>query len=53
MALRSCAGMVEAGKQFRRVNGRSPRNGLPTAHDRHAAAATATAHGHKETVTVA
>jgi putative transposase len=54
MALRSCAaGMVEAGKQFRRVNGRLHRKALPTAHDRHLAAATASAHRHKEAVTVA
>ena len=45
MALRWCAaGMVEAGKQFRRVNGRLHLPGLRTALQRHVGTVTTTCH---------
>jgi hypothetical protein len=54
MALRWCAaGMVEAGKQFRRVNGHLHLPALRDALDRHVAAATVSATRQNEPVTVA
>ena len=54
MALRWCAaGMVEAGKQFRRVNGHLHLPALRTALQRHVATATATSVRHHEPVTAA
>jgi putative transposase len=50
MALRWCAaGMVEAGKQFRRVNGHLHLRALPTALERHAAADNVTTNEHNHT----
>ena len=54
MALRWCAaGMVEAGKQFRRVNGHLHLPALRTALDRQVAAKNVVATGHNETVNAA
>jgi putative transposase len=54
MALRWCAaGMVEAGKQFRRVNGHLHLPALRAALDEHVAAQTVGAVGHDETVIAA
>ena len=54
MALRWCAaGMGEAGKQFRRVNGHLHLPALRTALDRHAAAQTVGTAGHSEPVIAA
>jgi putative transposase len=54
MALRWCAaGMIEAGKQFRRVNGRLHLPALRTALDRHVADENVGATGHNETVNAA
>ena len=54
MALRWCAaGMVEAGKQFRRVNGHLHLPALQTALQRHVATATAGSVRHHEPVTAA
>lgn len=54
MALRWCAaGMVEAGKQFRRVNGHLHLPALRTALDRHVAAKNVVPTGHNETVNAA
>jgi putative transposase len=54
MALRWCAaGMVEAGKQFRRVNGHLHLPWLRTALDRHVAAETVGAACHDQTMTAA
>jgi putative transposase len=54
MALRWCAaGMVEAGKQFRRVNGHLHLPALRAALDRHVAAKNVVATGHNETVNAA
>jgi putative transposase len=50
MALRWCAaGMVEAGKQFRRVNGHLHLRALRTALKRHVAADNATTNEHNHT----
>lgn len=54
MALRWCAaGMLEAGKQFRRVNGHLHLPALRTALDRHVAAKNVVPTGHNETVNAA
>ena len=54
MALRWCAaGMVEAGKQFRRVNGHLHLRTLRTALERHVAAENVVANRHNGTVTAA
>jgi putative transposase len=54
MALRWCAaGMVEAGKQFRRVNGHLHLPALRTALERHVASETVGAGRHTDTVTAA
>jgi hypothetical protein len=54
MALRWCAaGMIEAGKQFRRVNGHLHLPSLRTALDRHVATKTVSATRHHEPVTAA
>jgi transposase-like protein len=54
MALRWCAaGMVEAGKQFRRVNGHLHLKTLRAALDRHIAVENAGLHRHNHTVTAA
>lgn len=54
MALRWCAaGMIEAGKQFRRVNGHLHLPALRTALQRHVATETAGAPCHNQTVTAA
>lgn len=54
MALRWCAaGMVEAGTQFGRVNGRLHLRALRVALDRHVAAAATPRVGHDDTVTAA
>ena len=54
MALRWCAaGMVEAGKQFRRVNGHLHLPALRIALDKHIAAQTVSAVSHDETVIAA
>jgi putative transposase len=54
MALRWCAaGMAEAGKQFRRVNGHLHMPWLRTALQRHVATTTATTAWHDQTVTAA
>jgi len=54
MALRWCAaGMVEAGKQFRRVNGHLHLPALRIALDQHVAAQTVGAVSHDETVIAA
>jgi putative transposase len=50
MALRWCAaGMVETGKQFRRVNGHLHLRALRTALERHAAAENVTTNEHNHT----
>jgi putative transposase len=54
MALRWCAaGMVEAGKQFRRVNGHLHLRALRDALDRHVAAQNVGTNRHNHTVTAA
>ena len=54
MALRWCAaGMVEAGKQFRRVNGHLHLPALRTALDRHVATKNVVPTGQNETVNAA
>ena len=54
MALRWCAaGMVEAGKQFGRVNGYLHRRALRTALERHVAAENVSADRHNDTTTAA
>ena len=54
MALRWCAaGMVEAGRQFRRVNGHLHLKALRTALDRHVAAGNVGTDHHNDTVTAA
>jgi putative transposase len=54
MALRWCAaGMIEAGKQFRRVNGHLHLPALRTALDRHVATQNVAPTGHDETVNAA
>ena len=54
MTLRWCAaGMVEAGKQFRRVNGHLHLPALRTALDRHAATKNVAPTGHNETIDAA
>ena len=54
MALRWCAaGMVEAGKQFRRVNGHLHLRTLRTALERHVATENVVTNRHNETVTAA
>jgi putative transposase len=54
MALRWCAaGMVEAGKQFRRVNGHLHLRTLRAALERHVATENVAANGHNDTVTAA
>jgi hypothetical protein len=54
MALRWCAaGMVEAGKQFRRVNGHLHLPALRIALERHVATDTVGATRHPDTVTAA
>jgi putative transposase len=54
MALRRCAaGMVEAGKQFRRVNGHLHLRTLRAALERHVAAENAAPTRHNDTVTAA
>lgn len=54
MALRWCAaGMIEAGKQFRRVNGHLHLPALRTALDRHVATQNVAPTGHNETVNAA
>jgi len=54
MALRWCAaGMVEASKQFRRVNGHMHLPALRAALERHVAEQTAGAERHDDTVTAA
>jgi putative transposase len=54
MALRWCAaGMVEAGKQFRRVNGHLHLRALRSALERHVAGGTVTIEQHNDTVTAA
>jgi hypothetical protein len=54
MALRWCAaGMLEAGKQFRRVNGHLHLRALRAALDRHVAAENAGTDRHNHTVTAA
>ncbi|MDT7650374.1 MAG: putative transposase [Pseudonocardiales bacterium] len=54
MALRWCAaGMVEAGTQFRRVNGHLHLRALRTALERHAAADNVAANKHNHTSNVA
>jgi putative transposase len=54
MALRWCAaGMVEAGKQFRRVNGHLHLRTLRTALERHVATENVVANRHNDTVTAA
>ena len=54
MALRWCAaGMLEAGKQFRRVNGHLHLRTLRAALERHVATENVAANGHNDTVTAA
>jgi transposase-like protein len=54
MALRWCAaGMVEAGKQFRRVNGHLHLKALRSALDRHVAVENVSSRRHNDTVTAA
>jgi putative transposase len=54
MALRWCAaGMVEAGKQFRRVNGHLHLRTLRTALERHVATENVVTNRHNDTVTAA
>ena len=54
MALRWCAaGMVEAGKQFGRVNGHLHLRALRTALERHVAAENVSADRHNDTTTAA
>jgi len=54
MALRWCAaGMVEAGKQFRRVNGHLHLRTLRAALERHVATENLAANRHNDTVTAA
>ena len=54
MALRWCAaGMLEAGRQFRRVNGHLHLKTLRTALERHVADENIGSHRHNQTVTAA
>ncbi len=54
MALRWCAaGLVEAGKQFRRVNGHMHLPALRIALDQHVAEQTVSTHHHHETMKAA
>jgi putative transposase len=54
MALRWCAaGMVEAGKQFRRVNGHLHLRTLRAALERHVATESVVSNRHNDTVTAA
>jgi hypothetical protein len=49
----TAAGMVEAGKQFRRVNGHLHRRTLRAALERHVATENAVTNRHNDTVTAA